>query len=247
MPPHRKAFLRWQKFSLATKISNMIKYFIALFIASTLLGCKKDTQLVEITRKDARKVSCPKLDESYFLTLTNQSFRGELDGTCFSWSFGLSQFQGIAGYENGNGVCDSTDPVRMLLFGLTSEDGGQTRFWLYSPKYDVSSEGEFSNVFGLGKKKIGVLREDFYLAVKKDGKFYQSDRSNQSNEMEVLKTEEFTDDFNTKIRVWFKINARLSLQDVQNSNIVLANALMIAEFYGHRTNNKTSANIDLLQ
>lgn len=219
----------------------MIKHLLVLFTVLTLLGCKKDAQLVETPKKEDQKISCPKMDESYFLTLTNQSFQGELDGACFSWSFGLSQFQGIAGYENGNGVCDSTDPVRMLLFGLTS-GGGQNRFWLYSPKYDVTADADFLKVFGLGKKKLGVLRDDFYLAIKKDGKIYQTDRTNQSNDIEILKAEEFTDYVTPKIRVWFKLNAKLSLQDDQSSTIVLANGFIIAEFYGHRRTDKTSAN-----
>lgn len=202
----------------------MNKYLFGFMLTLTMISCKKE---------DVGNTN-PKKDYSLFLAQKAQTFQGKLDGTNFSWSFGWNQFQGIAGYENGNGICDSTDPVRVVLFGLTSEGGGQTRFRLYSPKYTSTSETEFSEAFSVGKKKLGNFRKDFYLSINKDNKFYQSNSFNQTNEIEILKTEEFTDNLGKKLRVWFRLDAKLSSCSCQNNDAVLADGLMIAEFWGFK-------------
>ena len=201
----------------------MNKYFIGFILTLTIISCKKDDVVIN-----------PKKDYTAFLATTSKTFLGNLDGTNFSWSYGWNQFQGIAGYENGNGICDSTDPVRVVLFGLTSEGGGHTRFRLYSPKYNSTSESEFLKVFSLGKKQLGDFRNDFYLVINKDNNFYQSNGLSPTNEIEILKTEEFTDNLGKKLRVWFRIDAKLSSCSCQNNNSVLADGLMLAEFFGHK-------------
>jgi hypothetical protein len=200
----------------------MIKYFLGILLSLSIFSCKKDDVAINISKKDY----------SSFLAKTNQTFQGKLNGTNFSWSFGWNQFQGNAGYENGDGICDSTDPSRVVLFGLTSDDGGYTRFRLYSPKYNSSSEAEISQIFSVGKKKLGDFRKDFYLSIYRGDKFYQTNRFNSSNEIEILKTEEFSDYLGKKLRVWFRIDAKLSSCDCQNNNSVLTDGLMVAEFFG---------------
>lgn len=203
----------------------MTKYLLGLILTLTLFSCKKN---------DSEIIS-PKKDYTTFLAQTIQTFQGKLDGSSFSWSYGWNAFQGIKGYENGYGICDSTDPVRIVMFGLTSEGGGHTRFRLYSPKYNSTSDSEFSNVFSLGKKKLGDFRTDFYLSINKDNNFYQSNSNSPTNEIEILKTQEFTDYNGIKnLRVWFKLDAKLSSCNCQNNNTVLADGLMIAEFYGFK-------------
>ncbi len=202
----------------------MFKYLLGFIFSLTIISCKKD----DVVNTNSKK------DYSAFLTTKSQTFRGTLDGTDFSWSFGWNQFQGIAGYENGNGICDSTDPARIVLFGLTSEGGGQTRFRIYSPKYNSTSDAEFYKVFSLGKKKLGDFRTDFYLSINKDNNFYQSNSLSEASEIEILKTEEFTDYLGKKLRVWFRIDAKLSSCNCQNNHSVLAGGLLLAEFYGFK-------------
>lgn len=201
----------------------MIKYFLGLILALTILSCRKD---------DVTSVT-PKKDYTAFLADTIQTFYGKIDGAGFAWTFGWNQSQGITGYQNGNGICDSTDPVRILFFGLTWESDLQTRFMLYSPRYNSESETEFSQVFSLGKKKLGDFQNDFSLSIYKDNTFYQSNRLSPTNEIEILKTQEFTENTGKKLRVWFKLDATLSC-NCQNGKALLADGLMIAEFYGLR-------------
>lgn len=204
----------------------MKKYIFSLILVATIFSCRKENAEGE------------KKDYTYFLSETGQTFTGKLDGAYFSWSYGWNQFQSMAGYENGNGVCDSTDPVRVLLFGLTSEDGGNTRFTIYTPRYNATSEAEFLRVFGVGKKKLGDFRSDFYLQIQKDRKFYHT-VSNSNNEIEILQTHEFIDDFQVrKLRVWFRIEARLTGCNCGEDNLKLSDGLMVAEFFGYRKGGK---------
>jgi len=178
----------------------------------------------------------PNQEGSYapFLEKTTQTFSGKLDGSFLSWTFGWKQSQGMAGYQNGNGICDSTDPVRIVSFGLTWESDLQTRFVIYSPRYNSDSEVEFSQVFSVGKKKLGEFGDDFNLVIYKDYKVYQTNKINAANEIEILKTEEFEDNVGKKLRVWFKLVAKLSSCNCQNNDNVLTEGFMIAEFYGIR-------------
>ncbi|HSN60523.1 MAG TPA: hypothetical protein VLR49_06295 [Ferruginibacter sp.] len=200
----------------------MNKYLLGFVLTLLIISCKKDD------------VATPAKDYSEFLAKTGQTFQGKLDGIGFSWSFAWQQFQGTMGYQigNGNGISDSADPYRILFFGLNSEGGGQIRFKIYSPKYNTTSEAEFSRVFGPGKKKLGDYGTDFYLSINKDNSFYQSNSFNPANEIEILKTEKYTDNIGKKLRVWFRIEAKLSTCNCQNNNSVLADGLMIAEFIG---------------
>lgn len=197
----------------------MNKYLLGLIIILAFVSCKKD------------EVNTQK-DYSYILNQTTPTFQGNFDGERFSWRFGWNQFQSIAGYENGDGLCDSTDPSRVLMFGLTSEDGGKTRFLLYTPKYNSASDTEISQLFSVGKKTLGDLRRDFYLTISKNNQFYQSSRSSTSNEIEILKTEKFWDYSVQKLRVWFHIEAKLSSCGCGVDNSSITDGLMIVEFYG---------------
>jgi hypothetical protein len=70
------------------------------------------------------------------------------------------------------------------------------------------------------------------LSINKDNNFYQSNSFNPSNEIEILKTQEFTDYLGKKLRVWFRINAKLSSCSCQSNTSVLTDGLMTAEFFG---------------
>lgn len=203
----------------------MKKYLIGIILALTIFSCKKD---------DSQK------DYSSFLKQSSQTFQGELDKSYFSMSYGGSSgYQSTAGYENGNGVCDSTDPVRVVLFGLTAVNDSKKSFILYSPKFNTTSESEISKVFSIGKKKLGAYRSDFYLRITQGNKLYESNGFNNTNEIEILKTVEYIDNISKMrtLRVWFRLDAKLSSCGCESNSSVLSNGLMIAEFIGVRNGN----------
>jgi hypothetical protein len=102
--------------------------------------------------------------------------------------------------------------------------------------FDSTSDSEIYTVFSLGKKKLGDYKTDFYLSINMGNNLYQSNGFNFMNEIEILKTQEFIDSFDNlrKIRVWIKLDARLSSCGCQDNNSVLTDGLMIAEFRGIR-------------
>ncbi len=196
----------------------MTKYILGLIFILTIFSCTED---------DSVLVS-PVKDYTSFLAQTTPKFSGRIDNAWFSWIFTLGNSQSMAGYHNGYGICDPNDPMRVVFFGLTSESDLQTRFTLYSPRYN--SESEVAQVFGVGKKKLGNFRDDFYLSMYKDGKIYQSNDLNSTNEIEILKTEEFTNHTGKKLRVWFRIDAKLLSYSYPGNLSLLTDGLMIAEF-----------------
>jgi hypothetical protein len=200
----------------------MNKWLLCLILSLTIIGCKKD---------DA---GTKQKDYTYFLKQTTPKFQGKLNNEAFTWIYG-QQCQSMAGYQNGSGICDSTDPVRMVLYGLTLNSDFQQRYVLYSPKYNTSSETEFARVFTVGKKTLGTLGADFYLSITRDNKIYQTNANNE-NEIEILKTQEFTDYLGDKLRVWFKLNAKLTpaCGGCQSDNLVLSDGILLTEFYGFR-------------
>jgi hypothetical protein len=198
----------------------MKKWLVGFILSLTIIGCKKD---------DA---GTKQKDYTYFLRQTTPTFQGKFNNEVFTWSFG-PQYQSMAGYQNGNGICDSTDPVKVLLFGLTANNL-QQRYTLYSPKYNTTSETEFSQVFSTGKKKLGGFTADFYLTIFQDNKTYVT-KANNENEIEILKTEEYTDYIGDKLRVWFRLNAKLTPAcGCQSDNLVLSDGILLTEFYGYR-------------
>ncbi len=195
----------------------MIKPLLSFILILIIVSCKKDD--LQIT---------PREDNAKFLTTSLPIFIGNLGGNNFSWSNGGQGGQ-WGGYTNDN--CDPTNPMKIVIFGLSL--GGQTAFKLYSPKHNTTSQEEFDRLFSLGKKKLGDFQTDFHLEIlkEKENKFYQSSSLASINEIEILKTEEFTDYFGQKLRVWFKITAKLSCNSTSNDNDgLLSNGLMIAEF-----------------
>jgi len=202
----------------------MNKFIIGLAFLVVLSSCTKEKITDPATAKDY----------SIFLTQTAQTFQGKFNGSAFYWFFGYSQFQSTAGFYNGNGVCDSTDPERILVFGLTSEDDLETRFLISTPKYNSSVDQELEKIFTPGKKKLGNLYTDFHLTVTKDKKDYKTSATDTNNEIEVLKTEPFTDYLGKKLRVWFRLSGKLSSCNCQNSTINLTDGVILAEFFGYK-------------
>ena len=79
---------------------------------------------------------------------------GKLNSQSFSWKFGWNEYQMSTGYDNGNGVCSITDPVRILMFGLSTDDAS-TQLTFITPKMDTSNQNEVQNVLSIGEKQFG--------------------------------------------------------------------------------------------
>lgn len=211
-------------FSISPKSLNMKKFLLGLTLILTIISCKKE----DVQSANGKK------DYTSFLAKNTQTFYGVLDDFQFAWSFGWNESQSSAGFENGYGVCDPKEPVRLVNFGLLWEKDLKTRFTIYSPRYNSTSENEIARVFGIGKKKLGDIRNDFYISIYIGGKDYESNNLSPNNEIEILKTEEFNDGVNGKLRVWFRIDAKLSSCKCKDDKLVPLSGMMVAEFYGFR-------------
>jgi hypothetical protein len=191
----------------------MERILLGIVLTLTIFGCKKEEVPISNLKKDY----------SSFLSEKGLSFRGKLNANSFYWSFGY-QFQSNNMYD--------TASKRMVMFGLVSEDGGDKWFQLYSPKYNSESASDFLKVFGLGEKKLGDWENDFYLRIYTNADLYESNSLNTASEIEILKTQEFTNGSGKKkLRVWFRIDANLFSS---NKSVTLKEGLMIAEFYGFK-------------
>ncbi len=200
---------------------QIMKQFLpTLLLIVTVISCNKEDMI------------SPK-DYTAFLKKTQQTFGGNLNGKDFYWRFALDGCQGLAGFQNGNGICDSTDPERVVLFGLNSTDG-QNGFTLYSPKFNSASDIEILHLFSPGIKQLGDLNKDFHLSMRINGQLYSSGRLNAVGEIEILKSEEFTDYLGKKIRVWFRLDGRMASCNCNNNSVILKDGLMIAEFWGYK-------------
>ena len=74
---------------------------------------------------------------------------GKLNSQSFNWKFGWNEYQMSTGYDNGNGVCSITDPVRILMFGLSTDDAS-TQLTFITPKMDTSNQNEVKSVLSVG-------------------------------------------------------------------------------------------------
>jgi hypothetical protein len=137
------------------------------------------------------------------------------------------------GFANGNGVCSTTDPFRILMFGLSNDDASN-QFTITTPKMDTSNQNDVKNVLSLGDKLFGELYNKFQFRILTNNSLYINN-PNSNQKLQILKTEEFTNYDNTKhMFVWIKIDD-LELENINQSSekIQLKNGLMIAELYGY--------------
>ena len=176
-----------------------------------------------------------KKDYSSFLAETNPSFNSYTQDGFVSWSFGVGTAQEITGYQNASGLCDSADPVKVALFGLTSEkDTGQTRFWLNSMPYNITAIDSLgiAEIFSTGVKKLGSMGKNFSLTILQNGTYYQSYDTCTNSTIEILKTDHFFNEYGVKIlRVWFKIDGQLGNPRNPSKPMVLKDGFMVANFW----------------
>lgn len=200
----------------------MKKILILLFTIS-LISCTKDEM---VTKSEEQNYAA-------FLNYRTPKLSGKLNSQMFNWQFGYNEFQKLVGYDNGNGVCSPTDPVRILIFGLSSNDA-LTHFTFITPKMDTSNQNEVNNVLSLGEKQFGDIYNKFQIKIVYNNNCYINNPINNET-LEILKTEEFLNYDNKKhMLVWIKID-KLILENSNQSGekLELKDGFLIAEFYGH--------------
>lgn len=168
-----------------------------------------------------------------FLNQDNPTFKGKVDDNVITWSFGLSGFQMMSGFQKYGDCDDSTNYSRFAQFGLMTEDH-RNNVTLYSPVFDVKNPDWFEEVFGAGVKPIGDFHDNFHLIITHDG--HQMQTSSLINgEFEILKSEEFTNFLYEKnLRVWMRFSSQLTSCDCSQETIKLKDGLMIAEFWDYK-------------
>lgn len=197
-----------------------MKRILILLLTISLVSCSKD----EVEREP---------NYSTFLNKRTPSLTGMLNSSYINWEFGWNEFQMTTGYDNGNGVCSPTDPVRILMFGLSNDDSSK-HFTLITPKMDISNQNEVNSVLNIGEKQFGDVYNKFQLRIYKNNNLYINNPTT-NQKLEILKTEEFlSHDNKMHMLVWIKID-NLELENVNQSGekIQLEDGFMIAELYGH--------------
>jgi len=199
----------------------MKKILLILTLSILFVSCDKDD--AEIQSEDL----------SYFLESSTPQFSASLDNELLNWMFGVGTYQTNIAYLFPNG--DSTDPNRYLRFVLNQENG-DNQFVLRTPIYDTSSDDEFNSVFGIGLKTIGNSDDDFFISLRNNNENYSICNSDVDYQIEILKTEETTDNSpnQSSLKVWIKI-VDLNLNECNpNYNKSLTSGLILAKFYGYK-------------
>ncbi len=195
----------------------MKKLFFLLSI-SLFLGCGSD---------DDNPVA---VDYSFFLDDDTPRITGKFGNEDFAWYSGFVGAYGVAYSYNGlNG--DSNSPERILKFGLLFDTN---YFFIWTPRYNITSENEFNQVFGLGKKSIGNSESDFYLEINYGGIDYISCETMSSSKVEILKTEEGLHVGSEVLKVWFKLDDMDFTDCNTGMNFHLNEGYVVAYFWGYK-------------
>ncbi|MBN2774636.1 MAG: hypothetical protein JXR31_10335 [Prolixibacteraceae bacterium] len=113
-------------------------------------------------------------------------------------------------------------------------NGGSNCFTLTTPAVDSSDQEAINNLFSIGKKKIGNSTNDFHLTVTIDNILF-SPISNSDFELEILKAEEFTKNYEIELRVWIKIDDLILENFNQNGDILeIKDGFMVAQFHNFK-------------
>ena len=197
-----------------------MKKILFLILTISIISCSNDD------------IKATKPDYSAFLSNRTPSFKGKLDTRFINWEYGWTEFQMSNGYQNGNGVCSVTDPVRILMFGLSTDDG-TTQLNFITPKMDTSNPNDVKNVLSIGEKQFGDLYNKFQLTILKNNNFYINN-PNTIQKLEILKTEQFQNyDGKEHILVWVKIdNLELENSNQSGEKLQLKNCYLIADLFG---------------
>jgi hypothetical protein len=193
-------------------------------------ACKKEE------KKEPKAVRETK-DERAFLSENTSAFYGILDNEYLDWILGADlHVFGIN--DNANGLCDPTysDPNRIASSGLKAYNGN-VEYLIYTPKYNMTYEKDFDNIFSVGRKDLGDIQKSFHLYIKRDNIEFRTNANRlQDNVLEILKTKVYQHTPNIKIvTVWFKLKASLSICNCEKTDSYLTNGYIIASFaYVHK-------------
>ena len=197
-----------------------MKKILILLLTISLMSCSKDE--IETTQPNY----------SAFLNNHTPSLFGKLNSQPINWEFGY-EYQMTTGFDNGNGVCSTTDPVRILFFGLTDNNDSSNQIFFITPKMDTSNQNDVKNVLSIGQKQFGDLYNKFQFQILKNNNLYINN-PNSNQKLEILKSEEFIYDDNKKyMLVWIKIdNLELENSNQYGDKIQLKDSFMIAKLDG---------------
>lgn len=198
-----------------------MKRILILLLTISLVSCSND---------DEQQNTQP--NYTSFFNKRTPSLSGKLNSQPINWEFGYD-YQMTTGFDNGNGVCSPTDPVRILFFGLTDNNDVSNQIYLVTPKMDTSNQNEVQNVLSIGEKQFGDFYNKFHFRILKNNNIYVNN-PNTNQKLEILKTEEFLNYDNKKhMLVWIKIdNLELENSNQSGEKIQLKDGFMIAELYG---------------
>jgi hypothetical protein len=175
----------------------------------------------------------PKPDYTKFLASKNMEFSGKFQQYEFSWPYGF-EYQANAGFQNPGGGCDSGNPFRVAIFALVTNDA-TTWFRLCSPTYysPTFKQDYLDAMFKPGLRQLGSRGENFSLEIFKDNNYYVSYDNSPQSKIEIMKTEKFKDGYGeSRIRVWFLVNAILKTNGDESKPAPIKEGLMVANFWG---------------
>ncbi len=198
-----------------------MKKLLFLLSISLFLGCGSDDDNDPVA-----------VDYSFFLDDDTPRITGKFGDENFAWYSGFVGAYGVDySYNPLNG--DPNSPERILKFGLLKQFD-TNYFFIWTPRYNITSENEFNQVFGLGKKTIGNPQSDFYLEINYDGIDYISCEAMSSSKVEILKTEEGLHVSSEVLKVWFKLDDMDFTSCNGNMNFNLKEGYVMAYFWGHK-------------
>jgi hypothetical protein len=199
----------------------ILRKILFLFSILTIFGCQSD---------DDNDPVAP--DYSFFLDDDTPRITGKFGDEDFVWNSGFVGAYGVAYSYNGlNG--DSNSPERILKFGLLKQFS-TNYFFIWTPRYNITSEMEFNQVFGLGKKPIGNSESNFYLEINYEGIDYISCEAMSNSTVEILKTEEGVHVGSEVLKVWFKMDDMDFTACNGAMNFRMNEAYVMAYFWGHK-------------
>jgi hypothetical protein len=208
----------------------MKKYLFGLVFIFAIAGCKKEIAPAPAPANEVAQTD----DVVTFLNLSNSMFEGKINNVFFTKISGGYGYFDDMGWYNGDtdGICYPQDLHRCVVSGLTAQGGGGGSFELYSPRFNSASATDWSQIFSIGSKKLGTKVKDFYLSMNLGSDVYYTTATNTTNNIEILKTELFTDASGPKLRVWFTLNAVLVSSANTSLTANLSDGMMIGVFEG---------------
>ena len=166
-----------------------------------------------------------------FLNYDTISFNATINDEDLSWSRdnGISSSSGFEpGYPDENNRL-----IESSFFNNPNGTGGAGLGGLTLPRFDVSNEDEFNNVFQLGEKEFGVYDVGFRFYIIEGSSIFNSDSNNEETTLELLKVKEYKDNIDRYwLKTWFLVSGKLTSGDGEVKNI--ENGRLILSFANYK-------------